>query len=48
MVKLLLSHPEINIGVTNFENKTCYEAYSDSFGYDEAANLIEKTHLDKL
>jgi len=45
MTKLLLSEPNINLSLTNYDNKTCYEAYGDPLTYDEASNLIEKQAL---
>jgi hypothetical protein len=48
MVNLLLGHPTIDLRITNIDNKTCFEAYSDQFGYDEAANIAEKAYLDKF
>ena len=29
----------------NQDKKTCYEAYNDQFGLDEAASIVEKRHL---
>ena len=45
MVKLLLESNHINVGIVNNDKKTCYEAYNDQFGLDEAASLVEKKHL---
>ena len=48
MVKLLLGQKSIDLGLKNSLGNTCYEAYADSFGYDEGANLAEQAHLQKL
>ena len=45
MVKLLLESNHINVGIVNNDKKTCFEAYNDQFGLDEAASLVEKKHL---
>ena len=45
MVKLLLESEQVQVGIVNQDKKTCYEAYNDQFGLDEAASLVEKRHL---
>ena len=41
MIKLLLAQDKIDLGLKNSLGNTCYEAYADSYGYDEGANLAE-------
>ena len=45
MVKLLLESEQVHVGIVNQDKKTCYEAYNDQFGLDEAASIVEKRHL---
>ena len=45
MVKLLLESEQVQVGIVNQDKKTCYEAYNDQFGLDEAASIVEKRHL---
>ncbi len=45
MVKLLLESERIDVGIVSHDKKTCYEAYNDQFGLDEAASIVEKRHL---
>ena len=45
MVKLLLKSEQVQVGIVNQDKKTCYEAYNDQFGLDEAASIIENMHL---
>ena len=47
MVKILLERPDINVSLTNSEGKYAFEAYANTFGADEAANLIEKVHIQR-
>ena len=44
IVQLLISQKEINLGLQNSLKKTCYEAYSDAYASDEAANKVEEAH----
>ena len=44
MVKLLMNQKELDLGIKNSLNNTCYEAHADAYGYDEAANIVEKAH----
>ena len=46
MVKILLESEAIDIGMLNSDKKACYEAYNDQFGFDEAASIVEKMHLN--
>lgn len=46
MVKLLLESKGIDISLLNSDKKACYEAYNDQFGFDEAASIVEKQHLN--
>ena len=41
MVKMLLGQQSIDLDLTNSLGNTSYEAYSDQYGTDEAANLVE-------
>ena len=41
MVNTFLNYSEIDFEQTNSEGLACYEAYQDTHGFDEAANLIE-------
>ena len=34
----------MDLSLTNLTKNTCYEAHADAYGYDEAANLVEKAH----
>lgn len=44
MVQTLLEHPKIDLGIVNKDHKTCYEAYADEYGFDEASNILEEAH----
>ena len=49
MAKALLKHPDLDLEKANKDHRTCYEAYHDISGFDEAANLLEKhSHLREL
>ena len=41
MINMLLQHQSIDLGIQNSLGNTSYEAYSDQYGNDEAANLVE-------
>eukprot|EP00347_Sterkiella_histriomuscorum_P014142 403362002 len=45
MVKILLERNDLNINLTNSDNKYAFEAHQNQFGADEAANLVEKAQL---
>lgn len=38
----MLSHQELDLSLTNVLNQNAYEAHSDGYSSDEAANLVEQ------
>ena len=45
MIKTILQQKNIDLGLLNSTGNTSYEAYSDQYGNDESANLVEQAHL---
>jgi hypothetical protein len=45
LIKTILSAKSIKLGLQNSTGNTSYEAYSDQYGNDESANLVEQAHL---
>ena len=45
MIDLLLSQKEIDTGLKNRMNKLSFEAYAETYGNDEVANIVEQHHL---
>jgi hypothetical protein len=45
MIKTIIQAKNINLGLQNSTGNTSYEAYSDQYGNDESANLVEQAHL---
>jgi hypothetical protein len=48
MVRLLSESPNIDLGLKDSLGNTCYEAHADAYGFDEAANLVEQIHLNRM
>lgn len=48
MVKMLLGCKEVDLGILDRMNNTCYHAHSDFSGHDEAAQIVEAAHAAQL
>jgi hypothetical protein len=45
---MLLDDERVDVSILNANKKAAYEAYNDKFGFDEAASLVEKRHLNGI